>query len=235
MAVLLNVPPGPSWVIVNADNPLSLPLIGQFDPKIRQGKAKPIWQKKPGIAGALPWLKYVGENVTELSFEFHVIGLTITDVYPWLAWLRLNELASIDESLGRPPRVYFNHGLTLVEGFITSVPDAEFKHWSQGNVPALNTRIVREIGPIRVTITKLPKKPSVLSVGTNFLPKTEETKFEEVAFTQYGDARYAQTLAIYNQGITDGETIEVPRKRSGDVSTITPVAPFFDDAIDPEL
>lgn len=235
MAAIINIPPGPSWVVVNADNPISLPLLGQFDPNIQHGKTRPIWQKKPGIAGALPWLKYVGENVSDMTFEFHVIGLTITDVYPWLAWLRLNELAAVDETLGRPPRILFNHGLTLVEGFITDIPAARFQHWSQGNLPALNSRIVREIGPIRVTITKIPKEKSLLSIGTNFIPKTSETTFEDVAKIQYGDSRYSQTLAMYNQGIKDGEIIQAPRKRSGSVSKTTPVAPFFDESIDSRL
>jgi len=55
-------PPGPSWVLVNADQPLSLPVLGQFDPELRVQKGRPKWQSKDGIAGGMPWLKYTGRS-----------------------------------------------------------------------------------------------------------------------------------------------------------------------------
>jgi hypothetical protein len=224
------VPPGPSWVLVNLDNPISLPVLGQFDPKLEEDRGKPIWQKKPGILGGLAWIKYVGEEIGSVSFEFMAIGTTILDPFPLAAWLRLNELKSIDTTLGRPPRVLFTHGLMVVEGFITNIPDAPMEYWGGDNF--IRSRIIRQIGPVRITITRIPKETTEISILTNFIPRNEETKFEELSLSQYGDARYAQTLAIYNQGVKDGQTLEIPRKSSGYVSKVTPVAPALGESIE---
>ena len=140
-----------------------------------------------------------------------------------------NELKQFDETLGRPPRIYFNHGLRLIEGFITDVPDAPIEYWGPG---ILTSRIVRQIGPVRITITKIPKEPTVLGGGTNYITLTEETKFEDVSKLQYGEARYANTLAIYNQGKVEGEILELPRRGSGFISKLTPVAPYLDESIE---
>jgi hypothetical protein len=224
------VPPGPSWVLVNLDNPISLPVLGQFDPKLEEDRGKPICQKKPGILGGLAWIKYVGEEIGSVSFEFMAIGTTILDPFPLAAWLRLNELKSIDTTLGRPPRVLFTHGLMVVEGFITNIPDAPMEYWGGDNF--IRSRIIRQIGPVRITITRIPKETTEISILTNFIPRNEETKFEELSLSQYGDARYAQTLAIYNQGVKDGQTLEIPRKSSGYVSKVTPVAPALGESIE---
>ena len=117
MASPIAFPPGPSWVIINADNPISLPLLGQFDPKLQEQQGKPIWQKKPGLAGGLPWLKYVGQNLGHITIEVMFVGLSVIDPYPELAWFRLNELKdlALDLSLvvyGQRVRV---PGLTVLE------------------------------------------------------------------------------------------------------------------------
>lgn len=227
MSILLPLgPPGPTWTIINADQPASLPLVGQFDPKIQEQKGKPIWQTKAGIGGGLPWLKHVGVNLGFFTFEFNAIASTVIDQYPLLAWERLNELAAVDSTLGRPPRVRFNHGVFYAEGFITDIPEAPIMHW-EGNI--VNSRIIRQIGPIRITITRVPKPPTELSLGTNYVTRTVETKFEELALQQYGDARYAQTLDAFNQGVRVEEQITLPRKNNDRLSTTTPVSVFYDD------
>lgn len=221
--------PGPTWILTDADNPLGLPVMGQFDPQGQDDPGQPIWQKKPSIAGGLGWLKYVGENLGSFSFEFLAISNSVLDQYPTVAWERLQTLYKVDESLGRPPRVIFNHGPIVVEGFITSIPAAPIEYWGGNN--AIRSRLIRQVGPVRITITKIPKETSEISLFTNFVTKTEETNFEDLSLLQYGDARYAQTLAIHNQGIKLEETVEIPRKRSGQVSKVTPVAPQLDEVI----
>jgi hypothetical protein len=229
MGFLVNIPPGPTWGIVNMDNYLSVPLPGQFDPKLVVGKTRPIWQRRPGLAGAKPWVKYVGNDVGQVSFEFYVVGLTVTDIYPEFAWMRLQELASSDEALGRPPRIMFMHGLRAYQGYITDVPEMPIEYWSGG---LLNSRIVRAIGPGRVTITLAPDAEPLLSLGTSYIPKTEGTLFEDLAKTQYGDARYGQGLTEYNQGVGLNETIEMPRKSLGLVTRDVFVAAYFEDSIE---
>ena len=234
-------PPGPSWVIVNLDNLLSVPLLGQFDPNIKWSKGKPIWQKKPGIGGGEPWLKYIGHSNKELTFEFVAYANSIVDPYPFLAWLRLNELAAIDETLGRPPRLLFTHGPVIVEGVITDLPAAPIVYWGTGAggkplKAALRSRLVRQVGPISVTLTVVPKKKALLGSGTNVLTRTEETDYDELSLTQYGDARYGQSVAIYNQGVRIEEKIELPRLRSNsNITKSPPVAPYLGESIDASL
>lgn len=226
----VSVPPGPSWVIVNLDNPVSLPVVGQFDPKIRETRGEPIWATRPGILGSQPWLRYVGRGIGTLKFEFLGIATTILDPFPFAAWTRLQELSHRDETLGRPPRVLFTHGAVVREGFITGLPEAPYEYWGGDN--ALRSRLIRQIGPVDITITILPKEPTELSFFTSYIQRTEDTLFEEVALSQYGDARYALSLDLYNQGVKNGETIEVPRKRSGSVTPRATVAPFLGDDIE---
>jgi hypothetical protein len=215
--------------MINMDNVLSLPVVGQFDPRIQEDKGQPIWQVKPGVAGAQPFIKYTGVNISTMSFEFLAIGTTVLDPYPLLAWMRLNELAANDEALGHPPRIAFAHGPMVAEGFITSLPEAPFEYWGGDN--AIRSRIVRQIGPVRITITRLPKDPMEISLKTSYVPYTEDVEFEDVCKSQYGDARLCQTLAIYNQGVLLGSRLELPRRKSGLVSNVTPIAPYQGDPI----
>jgi len=211
-------PPGPSWVLVNADQPLSLPVLGQFDPELRVQKGRPKWQSKDGIAGGMPWLKYTGKGLGYFTFVFHAISLTTFDQYPLLAWERINELADYDSTFGRPPRVWWWHGLHFFEGFIVDIPDAPIKHWGPG---IINSRLVREIGPVTITVKRIPKEKTELSISTNYVTKTDDTLYEELALQQYGDARYGHTLEEHNQGVQVEETIELPRKNSGLISKTT--------------
>lgn len=222
--------PGPTWAMIDADNPLSLPVLGQFDPKVQDNPGKPMWQKKPGIAGGLGWLKHVGRGLGDITFEFLAISTSVLDFYPLVAWERLQSLATTDESLGRPPRVVFTHGPLIVEGFITELPPAPMEYWGGNNF--ITSRLIRQVGPIRITITKIPKETTEISLTTNFVTRTEETRFESLSQMQYGDARYTQTLAIYNQGVKVEETLELPRRKSGFVSKVTPIAPYLDEAIE---
>lgn len=223
-------PVNPTWVLSSADSPLSLPVMGQFDPKIQIGDGSPIWQTKPGIMGAKPWIKYIGKNIGTMSFEFVAIATTVVDPFPVAAWRRLNELAEIDETLGRPHRVYFVHGPVVVEGYITGIPsEIPIEYWD-GNL--VSARIVRQIGPVRINITRIPKDLTEISLSTNYVTRTEDTLYEELARAQYNDARYGQSLAIHNQGVAVNETIEVPRLKSGLVSKVPPLAPQLEDAIE---
>ena len=98
--------PGPSWVLINYDNPLSFPVMGQFDPEIRDNPGGPIWQTKPGIAGGLPWLKFTGRNLGSITIRFLAISVTTLDLYPILAWKRIQELATVDEIFSDPRHPY---------------------------------------------------------------------------------------------------------------------------------
>jgi hypothetical protein len=223
-------PPGPTWVLVNYDNPISFPVWGQFDPKVREDRGKPMWDEKPGILGALPWLKYNGIGHHKITFEFYALATTILDFYPELAWFRLHELSLVDPSLGRPPVVLFTHGPLVYRGYITEVPEAPIKFW--GGHDFLRSRKIQEIGPVKITITKLPDVPFQIDPFTNYVTYTEETVFEDLAKAQYGDARYAPSLAVYNQGIAVGETLELPRRSSGAVTKDQALAPYLEDAIE---
>jgi hypothetical protein len=195
-----------------------------------ESKGAPMWQRKPGILGAMAWLKFVGQDLSTVSFEFIGIATTILDAYPLAAWERLNELAAFDSSLGRPPMVLFTHGPMIVEGFITEIPEAPFEYWGGNN--QIRSRIVRQIGPVRITITRVPKESTEISLTTNYVTKTEETRFEDLALLQYGDARYGQMLAVYNQGVKNEGKIEIPRKKSGLVPKTPLIAPYLDDSIE---
>lgn len=228
---LFSIPPGVTWLLVNADNPISLPVYGQFDPNIQESRGAPRWVKKPGIAGGLPFLKYLGEDVREMTFEFVALGTAISDLYPEAAWLRINELAKVDSTLGRPPRLYFIYGLHAYEGFITNIPKAPQKRW--GGPSFLRQQIIKQIGPVRITFTSVPKESTdILSLFTNFVTRTDETKFEELAQQQYIDARYGQTLRIVNQGVRIGDTVTIPRKSDSRISKVTPIAPYLGDPVE---
>lgn len=211
----------PTWSIVNADDPISLPLMGQFEPQVKRSHGDPIWVKKPGILGGQGWLRYVGRNLETLKFTFHAISNNVLDFYPSAAWDRLQELSRLDPTLGRPPRVYFVYGLTIVQGYITAVPEAPFDHWP-------NTRLPREIGPVEIEITLVPGEETVLSISTNYVVMTEDTLFEDLAKTQYGDAMYGPSLAELNQGMVVGDTLSIPRKSYPGISKRVDVAPMFD-------
>jgi hypothetical protein len=222
--------PGPTWTLVSADSPLSAPVAGQFDPNVQENRGTPIWQKRPGIAGAPPWIKYTGENVSELTFEFLAIAVNSIDTYPMLAWNRLNELAKPDDTVGRPPRVIFTHGPMIAEGFITAIPTAPIAYW--GNSGTVKSRLVRQVGPIRITITRIPKDPTVVSLFTNFVQQTEETTYESLSRIQYGDARYAQSVRDWNQGNTTGDQIELPRKSSRVIEETVEEPVYLSDPIE---
>lgn len=224
------VPPGPTWILINYDNPISIPVLGQFDPKLEEDRGKPIWQQRPGILGGLPWMKFIGTELGGVTVEFMAIGTTILDPFPLAMWVRLNELSKSDDTLGRPPRVLFTHGLMVVEGFITDIPPAPMEYW--GGDDFIRSRVIRQIGPVRFKITRIPKETAEVSLFTNYVSYDEETLFEDLALAQYGDARYAPTLAMYNQGIKVGGRLEIPRKKSGAVSKVTPLAPAFGDPIE---
>jgi hypothetical protein len=223
-------PPGPTWLIVNYDNPLSFPVYGQFDPKISEDRGRPQWNLKPGILGSLPWLKYNGIGHQGITFEFTALSTTILDPYPLLAWFRLHELSLVDPSLGRPPIVLFTHGLIIYRGFLVDVPEAPMEYW--GGHDFLRSRMIRQIGPVRIRLVKVPDVPFQIDPFTNYVAYTEETSFEELAKQQYGDARYAQTLALWNQGKRFGDTLEIPRRSSGVVSKVTPLAPYLGEPIE---
>lgn len=220
----------PTWAITNADDFFSLPLMGQFEPGIVRSDGAPIWVKKPGIFGGKAWIKYIGHRVSTLKFNFHCISRDILDQYPASALVKLNELAAVDSSLGRPPRIYFAYGTTVVEGFITDIPEIPVKYWENGGF--VSSRLVREVGPVQVTITHIPKTEIEISLFTNFVVFTEDASYEEIAKRQYGDPRYAQSLAVYNQGAVRGDTIEVPRKSNDVITKVVRIAPFLDDAIE---
>ncbi len=222
--------PGPTWQIINADNPLSIPVAGQFDPKVQENKGPPIWQKRPGIAGAPPWLKFVGRNVSELTFEFYALAINSLDQYPILAWNRLNQLAEIDETLGRPPRIIFKRGPLIAEGYLTSIPFCPMEFWGGANI--IRSELVREVGPVRLTITRIPKDPADVSLFTSYVRNTDQTTFENLSRLQYGDARYAQSLAEWNQGRAVGEELELPRKSSGAVDTSSEPSALLSDSIE---
>lgn len=223
---LFGKPPILTWVIVNADTPLELPLIGQFDPEAKISAGKPMWSKKPGIAGGAPWLKYVGKKNGELKFTFHCIAVNGIDLYPMMALAKLQELASVDKDLGHPPRVYFAYGLMIVEGFITDLPDVfPTKTW-------FRTSVIREVGPVEVGITILPAEEIQLFSGTNFIMRTDDIKFEELSKNQYQDARFGQALDKFNQGVKVNEILELPKRSNPAITRTVPTAPGWDDSIE---
>ena len=123
-----------SWTLNNIDNIKSAGhIIGQFDPKIQRGIGSPIWQVKPGVLGAPQWLKFIGKNVGTINFEFLYIATNILDQRGVANLRLLQELAGIDETLGRPPRVLFSYGPVVIEGFITGIPDSiPILYWGNG-------------------------------------------------------------------------------------------------------
>ncbi len=217
----------PTWALVNADSPLEVPLMGQFDPLVKRSHGDPIWVKRPGLMGGQPWLKYVGRGNETLKFTFHAISNSIIDVYPSAAWNKLQELAQIDITLGRPPKLYFVYGATIVQGFITSLPEGPFDFW-------LNTRLPREIGPVEVELTLVMTNPIIASISTNYVILTEGTTYEQLARTQFNDALYGPSLAEYNQGKRLGDIVEIPRKNHPAMRKRVSVSPFMrlDDDIE---
>lgn len=210
----------PTWMLVNVDSPLELPLMGQFQPDVKRSFGDPIWVKRPGILGGKPWLRYVGRGNETLKFTFHGISNTIIDLYPSAAWERLKELSSIDATLGRPPKVCFIHGLEIVQGYITSLPEAAIDYWPL-------TRLPREIGPIEVEITIYDVEPVSLALSTNYVVITDGTTYEALAKAQYAEPRYAPSLAEYNQGKVVGDTAEIPRKSNSAISKTVKICPYM--------
>jgi hypothetical protein len=223
----------PTWAVINADDPLSLPLMGQFNTDVAFGGGKPIWAIRPGIAGGQAWMQYVGEHPVELVFTFHGIANDILDFYPQVGWSRLKELAERDDTLGRPPRVWFVHGLTIFEGYITSFGDPSFKYWQHDNL--VTQRSVREVGPVQVTITIVPGTEIEFAIGTAYILHTgNELVYEEIAKAKYGSAMFGAALRDYNQGVVEGGQVEAPRRENPELVKISSVSPYFDtsDAIE---
>lgn len=222
----------PTWVIINADDPISLPLMGQFNTDLTWVGGKPIWAKRPSIAGGQQWLQHVGSTPLELSFVFHGISNDVLDFYPSIAWNRLQELARRDDSLGRPPLVWLLHGLTLVQGYITGYDDPQIQYWQHDNL--LTQRFIREIGPVKVTMSVIPGDEYKVALSTSYaLHAGSETLFEEIAKNKFGDAMYSMALREYNQGAVEGGQVEIPRKQNSNMTKTVSVSPFFDtsDAI----
>jgi hypothetical protein len=214
-------------MLINVDSPSELPLMGQFQPQVKRSFGEPIWVKRPGILGGKPWLRYVGRGSETLTFTFHGISNTIVDLYPSAAWERLKELSSIDATLGRPPKVCFIHGLEIVQGYITTLPEAPIDYWP-------STRLPREIGPIEIEITISDVESVSLTLSTNYVILTEDTTYEALAKAQYADSRFGPSLAEYNQGKVIGDTAEVPRKNNPAISKVVSVCPYMslEDDID---
>ena len=222
----------PTWAVLNVDDQRSLPLMGQFNTDISWVGGKPIWAKRPAIAGGDQWMQYVGTTPLDMQFTFHAISNDVLDQYPVVAWKRLKELAARDASLGRPPLVWFVHGKTLVQGYITSYGDPVVKHW-QSDSQAMR-RIVREIGPVQVTITIRPGPRHEISLSTSYVLHTgSELVYEELAKTKFGDAAYGASLREYNQGKVEGQQIEIPHKQNPNVKRTVESSAFFnpDDLI----
>lgn len=194
-----------TWVITNLDKPNELPLMGMFEPNIVLSGGEPIWAKRPGIGGGQPWLRHIGRHANVLKWSFHAVAVNIVDGYPSAAYEKLLAWSRIDTALGRPPRISFVYGPVVMDGFITDLPEAPLEYWE-------NTRVLRQIGPMVVSITEAPAAPASLATGTAYATMTANTQFEELASAQYQDARFGQLLAIYNDGVRDGDTIEMPNK-----------------------
>lgn len=224
------LPPGPTWLLVNYDNPLSMPVTGQFDPKIQEDRGQPKWQMKDGIAGGLPWMKHTGIGHQSITFEFLAISTTVLDPYPLAAWFRLHELSLADPATGRPPVVMFTHGPIVYRGFLVEVPEAPMEYW--GGHDFIRSRFVRQVGPVRIKLVKLPDVPFSIEPFTSYVTMTEETLFEDLARQQYGDARFAESLREWNQGRAVGDTLELPRKSSGVITRTVPASPYFGEAIE---
>jgi hypothetical protein len=207
-------------LVINVDSPLELPLMGQLQPEVKRSYGDPIWVKRPGILGGKPWLRYVGRGNETLKFTFHAIANTIIDLYPSAAWERLKELSSIDATLGRPPKVCFVHGLEIVQGYITALPEAPIDYWPL-------TRMPREIGPIEVEITIFEVDSVSLTLSTNYVVLTDDTTYEELSKAQYADPRYAPSLAEYNQGKSSGDTAEIPRKSNPAITKTVSMSPYM--------
>lgn len=223
-------PPGPSWLLINYDNPLSLPVWGQFDPKVREDRGQPKWQMKDGVAGGLPWMKHVGIGHRGITFEFLAIGTTILDPYPEAAWFRLHELSLVDSALGRPPIVLFTHGLIVYRGFLVEVPEAPKEFW--GGTDFIRSRIVRQIGPVQIKLIAVPDVPFSIEPFTRSLLYDGEATYEEMALSQYGDSRYGPSLAEWNQGVGVGDQVELPRKASGVINKTVPLSPYLSKSIE---
>lgn len=217
----------PTWMVINMDTPLELPLMGQFQPNVKRSYGEAIWSKRPGVYGSKPWLRYVGHSGETLKFTFHAIANTIVDLYPSAAWERIKQLSTLDPTLGRPPKVMFIHGLEIVQGHITAVPEADIDFW-------LNSRMPREIGPVEITIDISDPEPVSLTLSTNYVLLTEDTTLEDVAKAHYGDPRFAASLDEYNQGKVVGDIIEVPRKGNPSISRTVSLSPYFSTSDDIE-
>ncbi len=213
----------PTWLVVNADNLLSEPLTGQFDPQIKITDGEPIWVEKPAILGGQPYFKYIGRNGRKLKFTFHCIAHNIADQYPEMAMARLNELAAYDSTLGHPPRLYFYFGTTLVEGYITSLPEIPITYW-----PNVLLRLIQQAGPVEVTMSLVPQDEVTISISTNYVVITDDTLLEEVCLVQYDNPRFWMSIDEYNQGKSVGDVLELPRKINPVVVKSVKVAAFMD-------
>lgn len=211
----------PTWQLASLDSPLEMPLMGQFKPEVRRKTGAPLWTKRPGILGSAPYIRYTGKEADTLVFRFHCIAMNITDLYPSAAYSRLLELARYDTTLGRPPQVVFVYGTTMVTGYITDVPEVAIDYWQ-------NTRMPREIGPIDVEITEIPVQPAITSESTSYVVYTDDLLLEETCLTQYGDSRLAPLIALWNQGVVPGDTLELPRRSHEALTRSSVVAPTFD-------
>ena len=216
----------PTWTIWNADNWISLPLMGQFNTDVTWIGGKPIWVKKPAIAGGEAWMQYVGHGVDELRFTFHAISNDVLDFYPSVAWEKLKSLMARDDNLGRPPLIWFIHGTTITQGYITKIGDPTVQYWeSQAQI----IRFAREIGPVEVTITIKPKTEYTLSLSTSFTLHTgDDFTYEDAAHSKYGDPRYGASLRDYNQGVTDNDQVELPRKSHRKITKNVDVGVYLD-------
>lgn len=212
----------PTWLIVNADSFLSEPLTGQFDPEIKITDGEPIWVDKPAILGGQPFFKYIGRGNRKLRFTFHGLAHNITDQYPAMALSRIQEFTAYDSTLGHPPRLYFYYGTTLVEGYITGLPEIPITYW-----PNTLLRLIREVGPIEVTMTLVPQTEVAISISTNYVVITDDLLPEETCLAQYDDPRFWMAISEYNQGKRSGDVLELPRKINPAVSRTVSVAAFL--------
>jgi len=217
----------PTWAIHNYDDPQSIPLMGQFNVDVIEAGGKPVWSRKASIAGGKQWLQHIGDTISELQFNFHAISNDILDQYPAIAWNRLKELAKRDETLGRPPLVIFVHGSTIIRGYITSFGEPTIKYWEHNNMHT--NRLIREIGPVNVVITVIPGEEINISLSTSYvLHQGENTLYEEIAKDKFKNASFGASIREYNQGVTLGGQIEVPRKQNPKMRKRVDVSSYFD-------
>lgn len=211
------------------DDPISLPLMGQFNTNVSWPGDKPVWVVKDGLAGGQHWMQHVGTTARKMTFTYHAIANDVWDFYPGISWLWLSNLTKRDDSLGRPPRVMFIHGLTIVQGYITEVGDPTVQYWeSQRQV----LRTAREIGPVNVTITTLPTTDYDISFSTSYEAFDSVSSYEDLARSKYGDARFGPSVREYNQGKRSGDQVELPHIRNTALTKRQPLSTFMQPSKD---